>query len=155
MQVLQRARSQGHADPDAGIVGEQQFACIVVLRRQCVLEAVRQVVVGKPDLVAEDDLGVGQSVGDGAGADVGTDQAGVQHEQLDEGGKTALPCLQDHVLIVHLTIQGLLRRVHLELDAAALLVGDEVEIIQPPPPFGELIACCERKRVHSVASPLA
>jgi hypothetical protein len=43
-------------------------------------------------------------MGDGAGTDVGIEQAGVQHEQLNEGGEAALPRLEDHILIVHVLI---------------------------------------------------
>ena len=91
-------------------------------------------VVGKPDLVAKNHLGVRQGVGNGAGADVAVEHAGVQHQQLDEGGEAALPRLQDHVLAVHLVIQRFLRRVHLEDDAAAILVGDGIEVVEPPQP---------------------
>ena len=151
VQVLQRAGAQRHPDPDRGIVGEQQFAGVVVLRRQLLLEAVGQVVVGEADLVAKDHLGIGEGMGDGAGADVGVEHAGIQHQQLDEGGEAALTRLQDHVLMVHVFKRRLLRGVHREGDAPAVLVGDDVEVVQSPPGVGVVIDPHFERDAHSLS----
>ena len=126
------------ADPDQELLASSSSPALSVTRRQRRLEPVGQVVIGKPDLVAEDRLGVGQGVGDGAGADVAVEQAGVQHEQLDEGGEAALPRLQDHVLAVHASRNSAsCAEFIVKRDAAAALVGDLVEIVQPPRPVGQ------------------
>ncbi len=139
VQVLQRAGTQRRADADRRIVAEQQFGDVIVDHRHQLLDAVRQVVIGKPHLVAEDHLRIGQGMGDGTGADIGIEHAGVQHEQLDEGGEAALARFQDNVLIVQVVQQRELRRVHAKIDAAPLFVGDDIEIVQPPAPAAEPI----------------
>lgn len=78
-------------------------------------------------------------MGDGAGADIPVEDAGIKHEDLDEGGQTELAGLQQHVEIMHLFEKRHLRPVHLEPDAPARFVGDPVEIVQPPAPVGKLI----------------
>ena len=76
---------------------------------------------------------------DGAGADVGVEQAGVQHEELDKRGEADLAGLQDDVQIVHLLEQSLLRPVHAERHLDPMLVNHRIEVVQPPSPVRELV----------------
>ena len=61
----------------------------------------------------------------------------IEHKELDESGEPKLPRLQDHVEMVHLIEQGLLRPVQSELGSFALLAGDPIEIVQAPAPVTE------------------
>jgi hypothetical protein len=55
------------------------------------LQAGVELVIGELDLVAEDDLGVVQLVGDDAGSGVLGEQAGVEVDQAAQGGEAELP----------------------------------------------------------------
>ncbi|MGZ2405780.1 hypothetical protein ACVIKO_003040 [Rhizobium ruizarguesonis] len=58
-------------------------------------------------------------MGDGAGADIPVEDAGIEHEDLNEGRETELTGLQQHIEVMHLLEKGHLRPVHLEPDAFA------------------------------------
>ena len=75
---------------------------------------------------------------DGPGPDIGFEQALIEHEQRHESRYAKLAGFQDHVVIVQIFIELFLCPVELEFDAAAILVDDVEQIIQPPGAIGEL-----------------
>ena len=89
----------------------------------------RQVVIGIPYLVAEDGAGVIQAMGNGASANVGVEDALIQHKNLDECRETKLSSLQNEVAVVQLIHQVCLGPVHLELYPVPALVRYPVEVV--------------------------
>ena len=65
---------------------------------------------------------------DGAGSNVGIEQARIQHEDLNERGEAKLPRLQNEILIVEVVKQRELRPIRAERDLAALLINDVIQV---------------------------
>ena len=97
MQILQRAGAHRGGDADRAVVGEGEGVGAVLHGRAGCLQPLVELVVGVLDLVAEDDLGVVELVGDDAGAGVGREDAGVEIDQAAERGEAELPGLEDDV----------------------------------------------------------
>lgn len=73
---------------------------------------------------------------DGAGTDVGIEEAGIQHEYLDEGGKAKLPRLQDQAAFVQAIKQSRLRPVQSKGSLLTLLRLDRIQVVETPAAVG-------------------
>ena len=139
MQILQRARAHRGGDADRGVVGEGQRVGAVLQGRGSSLQSLVQLIVGILDLVAEDDLGIVELVGNDAGPRVGREDAGIEIDQAAQRGEAELAGLQDDVGGMQVVEQGHLRAVRSEGNARPGLVGDRVEVRQPPAGIEELL----------------
>ena len=106
------------------LLREGQGVGAVLHGRGGCLQSLVELVVGILDLVAEDDLGVVELVGDDAGAGVGREDAGIEIDQAAERREAELAGLQDDVGRVQVVEQRQLRRVRPEGNALPGLVGD-------------------------------
>ena len=138
VQILQRARAHRGRDADRGVVGEGQRVGAVLQGRGGSLQSLVELVVGVLDLVAEDDLGIVELVGDDAGPGVRREDAGIEIDQAAERGEAELAGLEDDVGRVQVVEQRHLGAVRPEGNARPGLVGDRVEVRQPPARIEEL-----------------
>ena len=137
---MERARAHRGRDPNRGVVAESQGIGTVLHGRHRTPEALVEPVVGEIDLVPEDDLRVLELVGDDAGAGVGGEHAGIEVDQAAEGREPELAGLQDQVEGVDLVQELQLGRVRHELGRLPRLVGDPVQVRQPPARVEGLVA---------------
>src|SRR5215210_1011891 len=84
------------------------------------------------DLVAEDHLGVVETMLDHPGPGVGGEQAGVEVDKAAQRGEAELAGLEDQVEAMDLVEEPELGGVGDKGDRAATLVGDGVEVRQAP-----------------------
>jgi hypothetical protein len=103
------------------------------------LDLVRQVIIRIFDFIPEYRLSVPKGVGYRARSDVAVEHARIEHENLNERREPELARLKDGVHVVHILEQRVLRPVHLKLNAPAILVRNEIQIIDAPAPVRELV----------------
>lgn len=76
-------------------------------------------------------------MGDRPSPNIRIEQARIQHKNLNERREPKLPGFQDHIAIMHVVPKIGLRPIELKLYALARLVGDPVEVINPPSPVAQ------------------
>ncbi len=132
VEILKGARPQRRADANPRSVAEGQALGAVLSSRNSLLDFRIEVVISEPDLVVEERFRILPIMGDDARRRIRIEQAGIEHQNLDQRRKAHLASLEDDVQRPQIGEQLFLVRIEPKGNCFPGLVLDRVQVVQPP-----------------------